>query len=86
MKRVVLIICFLITTIVLYGCGRDVGKVDKPPTAPIRHSDSIEVDIYLDGTYSMAGYVDFSNTTIYCESLKNIERTENNINIYSIDF
>ena len=75
MKRVVLIICFLITTIVLYGCGRDVGKVDKPPTAPIRHSDSIEVDMYLDGTYSMAGYVDFSSTTIYCESIKNIERT-----------
>lgn len=75
MKRLVLIIYFLVTTIVLYGCGRDAGKVDKPPITPVKHSDSIDVDIYLDSTYSMAGYVGFSSTTIYCDSLKNIERT-----------
>lgn len=75
MKRVVCLVCFLLATVALYGCGKDNGKVDPPPVGSIQNLESIDVDIYLDGTYSMAGYVNFSGTTVYVDSLKNIERT-----------
>ena len=74
MKKLVLLICFFVLTIALYGCGQTSGKVDKPPIASVKHSKSIDVDIYLDGTYSMSGYVNFSGSTVYIDSLKNTER------------
>ena len=75
MRRVILLICFLLATVALYGCGKYNGKVDPPPIGFLQNSESIDVDVYLDGTYSMAGYVNFSGTTVYGNSLKNIERT-----------
>ena len=68
MKKLVLLICFFVLTIALYGCGQTSGKVDKPPIASVKHSKSIDVDIYLDGTYSMSGYVNFSVSTVYIDS------------------
>ena len=38
MKKLVLLICFFVLTIALYGCGQTSGKVDKPPIASVKHS------------------------------------------------
>lgn len=49
--------------------------LDLPIKTDLKKSNNINVDVYLDGTFSMAGYVNFSNSTVYSNALKNIEKT-----------
>lgn len=78
MKRIAIFIILTLFTILLYGCsnnnngGRDIAK---PEVTVSGKSDNIDAVIYIDGTFSMAGYVNHEGNSIYSDSLKNIERT-----------
>ena len=70
-----MIMVILFSTI-LFGCGAKKVVVE----GPVRNescikSDSINVDVYIDGTFSMAGYVNYPTTTVYVNALKEVERT-----------
>lgn len=78
MKRIVLFITLALFTILLYGCSHnDAGgrNIAKPEVNVSSKSDNIDAAIYIDGTFSMAGYVNQQGSSVYSESLKNIERT-----------
>lgn len=57
--------------------GKVVASVQKTGINPILEkievSENLPVDIYLDGTYSMNGYVNMDKPTIYVDSIKGIE-------------
>lgn len=78
MKRITILIILTLFTILLYGCsnssngGRDTAA---PEVTVSEKSDNIDAAIYIDGTFSMAGYVNQQGSSVYSESLKNIERT-----------
>lgn len=62
------------------GCSSKSGdsngrSVDPPPIVSDAASESIDIDMYIDGTYSMAGYVNFPHSTVYSDAIKNVERT-----------
>lgn len=51
------------------------GEVEAPPEISFAKSDSIVADIYIDGTTSMYGYVNYPGGTIYGDAVKNIDGT-----------
>ncbi|MDO4921878.1 MAG: hypothetical protein Q4E64_08670 [Phascolarctobacterium sp.] len=78
MRRIILFITLALLAIFLYGCSNnDAGgrNIAKPIVNVSSKSDSIDAAIYIDGTFSMAGYVNQQGSSVYSESLKNIERT-----------
>ncbi len=48
---------------------------DAPSSISYEKSDSINADIYLDGTTSMYGYVNYKGGTIYDDAVKELDRT-----------
>lgn len=83
MKRMTLVVLMIGIMLVLSGCitGNYIkstsseGQVEAPQKVSYEKSDSIAADIYLDGTTSMYGYVNYPGGTIYVDAVKNIERT-----------
>ncbi len=79
MKRVTMLIMLLLISIALYGCSGNTSgnsrELAKPQVTAQQKSDSIDAAVYLDGTFSMGGYVNYPSTTVYSDGLKNIERT-----------
>lgn len=51
------------------------SEIKAPPAINSARSDAITADIYVDGTTSMYGYVNYAGGTIYGEAVKSIERT-----------
>lgn len=79
MKRITMLIMLLLISMALYGCSSSTSgngrELAKPQVTAQQKSDSIDTAVYLDGTFSMGGYVNYPSTTVYCDGLKNIERT-----------
>lgn len=78
MKKLLLLITFVLISTMLYGCSSNTPAsrgVSGPPAVSYQKSDSVDVAVYLDGTFSMGGYVNYPSTTIYVDALKGIERT-----------
>lgn len=78
MKKLVTLMLFVLISAMLYGCsGGSSGTrgVAKPEAISMNKSKAVEAAVYLDGTFSMAGYVNYPSTTIYSDAIKNIERT-----------
>lgn len=68
--------------LLMSGCSNPItdgssttGSVEAPQSINYEKSDAITADIYLDGTTSMYGYVNYPGGTIYGDAVKNIERT-----------
>ena len=47
----------------------------SPETVSYEKSESIAADIYLDGTTSMYGYVNYNGGTVYDDAVKELDRT-----------
>ncbi len=79
MKKITMLIMLLLISMALYGCGGGTSgnsrELAKPQITAQQKSDSIDAAVYLDGTFSMGGYVNYPSTTVYSDGLKNIERT-----------
>ncbi len=79
MKRITMLIMLLLISMAVYGCGGGTSgnsrEVEKPQVTAQQKSDNIDAAVYLDGTFSMGGYVNYPSTTVYSDGLKNIERT-----------
>lgn len=82
MKRKLLGVIMIGFALLLSGCSvssighTTKGAVEAPPSVDTyAKSDTITADIYLDGTTSMYGYVNYPGGTIYGDAVKNIERT-----------
>ncbi len=58
----------------LSGCAASATKVALPPSSQQKASSKAEAVVYLDGTMSMSGYVNFPTDTEYATSLKLIEQ------------
>lgn len=81
MKKILILAMFVIISCLLYGCGGSSGgsrAVTPPPAVANNASADIDAAVYLDGTFSMGGYVNSSSATVYSEGLKGIERTLTN--------
>jgi len=64
--------------LLLCGCGSKLGSnqaLESPQIPNYKKSETVDFDIYLDGTTSMYGYVNYPGSTIYVDAIKNIERT-----------
>lgn len=78
MKKLLMLILFVLISTMLYGCSGSSSSnraVAKPDVISVNKSEAVDAAVYLDGTFSMAGYVNYPNTTVYSDALKNIERT-----------
>ena len=81
MKKKILAMILLGITILLSGCSlgnhslSSKDTVEAPPKISYAKSDAISADIYLDGTTSMYGYVNYPGGTIYADAVKDIDRT-----------
>lgn len=80
MKKIWVIGCIILICFMVVGCGKGNSKrgIKAPEIANYSKSDSIDVDVYIDGTASMGGYVNYPNNTIFVEGVKGIERTVTN--------
>lgn len=74
-KKILVFILTILFTMSLFGCSEKRTVVDMPEVTKAVKTDEINADIYIDGTYSMAGYVNYPTTTVYSDSLKDLERT-----------
>ena len=82
MKKIWALVMILIVCISITGCGgrsapRNGGE--EPELPNYQKSEAVSADIYLDGTTSMYGYVNYPGGTIYASAVKNSDRiiTEN---------
>ena len=82
MKKLVVGLVAASLLVCVVGCKRSSKNVDTAkPVTPIAEelrmpiNEKVESDIYIDSTYSMGGYVNFSHNTIFMESVKQIETT-----------
>lgn len=78
LKKNIIYIILLIICFFMGGCGLKQGSnqaVDGPNIQKYQKSESVDFDIYLDGTTSMYGYVNYAGGTVYADAIKSIERT-----------
>lgn len=79
MKKTILFLLVLSCALALFGCSSkgkgDNKPIPEPEIKVLTKTDDIRMDIYLDGTYSMAGYVNYPSSTVYVNAIKEIERT-----------
>ena len=78
MKRILFALMSIFFVFTITGCSNNSGSnrsVEAPKISRNIKSEAVDVDIYLDGTYSMGGYVNFTSSTVYEDAVKNIERT-----------
>lgn len=73
------ILCIILIGICIFICGCGLKSNNQacasPPESNYKKSESMDFDIYLDGTTSMYGYVNYTGGTVYGNSVKEIERT-----------
>lgn len=81
MKKLHVLLAVVLSCLVLSGCGGNGPRnTSEEPTLPsYEKSEAIAADIYIDGTTSMYGYVNYPGGTIYADAIKNSDRvlTEN---------
>lgn len=58
-----------------FGSKGRQSPMPEPEIKVLTKSDSVDIDVYLDGTFSMAGYVNFPTNTVYTNAVRQIERT-----------
>ena len=77
MKKIWTYSMLLIVVFLVFGCGQKGTQrtIPEPEIKVMKKTDNISMNIYLDGTYSMAGYANYSSTTVYTNAIKEIERT-----------
>ena len=77
MKKLWTLLMLLLVVFSVFGCGQKSTKnpIPEPEIKVMKKTDKLAMDIYLDGTYSMAGYVNYPSTTVYTNAIKEIERT-----------
>lgn len=80
MKKLLCILYLLVFSLMFVGCSNKSSNfnsrsVEPPPNINNNYSESIDVAMYIDGTYSMSGYVNFPYSTSYSNWIKSIERT-----------
>ena len=78
MKKLLFVLMSIFVILFICGCSnntRSNRNVEVPNVIKNIKSESIDVDVYLDGTCSMGGYVNFSSRTVYEDAVKNIERS-----------
>lgn len=77
-KRWIAIVACAAVCLALVGCGssRTAKTGELTPELPnFQKSEEINADIYIDGTTSMYGYVNYPGGTIYANAVKNSDRT-----------
>ncbi|MBR5486960.1 MAG: hypothetical protein IKV70_03185, partial [Phascolarctobacterium sp.] len=58
LKKLLLMMMVILFSTTLFGCSAKKVVVEGPDITPNGiKTDSIDVDVYIDGTFSMAGYV-----------------------------
>lgn len=71
-----MLVIFIIISSILSGCGGGTSSnnrnVQKPTKVTQAKSDSVDVAVYIDGTYSMSGYVNYPSATVYSDGLKKL--------------
>lgn len=76
MKKVLMLVIFMIISSILSGCGGGTSSnnrnIQKPTNVTQAKSDSVDVAVYIDGTFSMSGYVNYPSATIYSDGLKKL--------------
>lgn len=84
MKKIIIGVTILALCACVAGCGKkNGGNTSNESVRPIaeelrmKKNDSIKADIYIDGTYSMGGYVNFPHNTIFIDSVKKIDSVIN---------
>lgn len=77
MKKIQIILCSLVMLLVFTGCAKTKTATPELPLVNEISAISSEINaaIYIDGTLSMAGYVNYPGSTIYSDALQDIERT-----------
>lgn len=78
MRKVLMLMIFVFMSTMLFGCSSNTSSsrgVTKPDKVTVAKSENVEAAVYLDGTFSMGGYVNNPGTTVYTDGLKGIERT-----------
>lgn len=79
MKARLIVLVLLAMCLLISGCGshRQVQNegISSTKVASFAPSTSLEADVYIDGTMSMAGYVNYASGTIFSDSVKGIERS-----------
>ena len=79
MKKTILFLLVLSLALTLIGCSskrKEVkSSIPEPEIKTLAKTEDIRRDVYLDGTYSMAGYVNYPSSTVYVSAIKEIERT-----------
>lgn len=76
MKRyIVSCLCLLFLVLLLGGCGHGRSNILAPDIKNNNElSKKIEASVYIDGTLSMYGYVNYPGGTVYTNTLQDIER------------
>lgn len=79
MKARSIVLVLLVMCLLISGCGshrqaQNEGS-NSTTVANFAPSPSLEADVYIDGTMSMAGYVNYAGGTIFSDSVKGIERS-----------
>lgn len=59
---------------VLFGCASSTKITALPEQPPVGDSDTVVGAVYLDGSMSMQGFVNFPTSTEYVDAIKNIEQ------------
>ena len=80
MKVRSILVPLLMACLLFSGCGHNRPAQTADGSGSDIHtgfvqSESVDADVYLDGTMSMAGYVNYANGTVYGEAVKGIERS-----------
>lgn len=77
MKRLCTYFILLMVVFSVFGCSQRSTRtaIPEPEIKVMKKTDNLVMDVYLDGTYSMAGYVNYPSTTVYTNAIKEIERT-----------
>ena len=73
MKRIITAAVMLVLLAVFSGCGSS-AQVTPPPEPKISDHDTIECAVFLDGSMSMQGFVNFPVVTEYVDAINNIEQ------------
>lgn len=73
MKRIIVVAAMLLLLAALFGCGNS-ARVAAPPEQNVSVAETIDGVVFLDGSMSMQGFVNFPAATEYVDAIKNIEQ------------
>lgn len=81
MKKILFLVTVLGAMLLLSACSlggsgsSKKGDIEAPPAISYAKSEAIVADVYVDGTTSMYGYINYAGSTVYGDAVKDIERT-----------